>query len=283
MQEIEHVEKVLTERIKELKKVRDRLTRARKQAESGKQVAAGLSSLATELRGVQLGGALPDFGALATQVADEARKRSEQGERTFVEELKAACEVAGVAIGRAGDALTVGPFALQVDWAKGAARIEFGKVEVESGLSLVAKKLVARVKELSGTLLSPPGSGALAGLAKDFEEGVRVSVARRGGSLVGELRAELPALYREVVWMRQGEGHRTGARVGQYPMARFVVELKTLVQSDFNTSRSRRFRLETAVIENTRNPKKSVFVPNDLTKGFGEGMYFQAMILTAGA
>jgi len=283
MQEIEHAEKALAERIKELQKLRDRLTRARKQAESGKQAVAALTSLASELRGIQPGGALPDLEGLATRVADEARKRSEQGERTFVEELRSMCETAGVAIGKAGDALTVGPFSLQVNWAKGVASIGFGKVEVEGGLKLVPKELLARVKELSATLLAPPGAGSLPALAKDFEEGIRVSVARRGGSLMGELRAELPALYREMVLIRHGDGHRAGARAVHYSMARFVVEVKALVQSDYNTTRSRRFRLETAVIENTRNPKKSIFVPSDLTKGFGEGTYFQAMILTGSA
>lgn len=283
MQEIEHAERTLTERIKELQKLRDRLTRARKQAESGKQAVAALTALASELRGVRPGGPLPDFEGLATRVEAEARRRNEQGERAFVEELKGACETAGVAIGRVGDALTVGHFALNVNWAKGVGSLEFGKAEVEGGLNLMPKELVARVKELSGGLLAPPGPSVLAALAKEFEEGVRVCVARRGGSMAGELRAELPALYHEMVWIRQGGGHlRAHGRTAAYPMARFVVEVKTLVQSDYNASRSRRFRMETAVIENTKNPKKSVFVPSDLTKGFGEGTYFQAIVLTAG-
>ena len=65
-------------------------------------------------------------------------------------------------------------------------------------------------------------------------------------------------------------------------MARFVVEIKTLVQSNENLAAARRFRLEPAVIENTKNPNKSVFFPNDLSQGFGEGMYFQALIMFAG-
>lgn len=281
MREIECAEETLTERINELHKLRDKLNRARKRAESGKQAAAALTALASELRATQPGGPLPDFQALATQIEVEGRRRTEQGERAFVEELKGACETAGVAIGKAGDALTVGPFALNMNWAKGVWSLEFGKVEVERGLSLVPKELVARVKDLSSFLLSAPGPNALSALGREFEEGVRVCVARRGGSLAGELRAELPALYREIAWIRHGDAHK-GLRLTEYPMARFVVELKTLVQSDYNTSRSRRFRMETAVIENTKNPRKSVFVPTDLTKGFSEGTYFQAVLLTAG-
>lgn len=112
---------------------------------------------------------------------------------------------------------------------------------------------------------------------------MRVSLSRRNASLVGEIRAELPAVYRELFFIRHGDELLAGQHPEPYPLARFVVEVKTLVQSDFNSSRSRRFRLETAVIENTRNPKKSVFIPNDVNKGFGEGTYFQAIILTSGA
>lgn len=284
MQEIEHAEKAVAARIKELQKLLDRMARARRQAESGKQAVSALTTLGSELRGIELSwGPFPDLDALATQVTDEARKRCEQGERIFIEELRRVCETSSITLGKVGGALTVGPFSLQVNWPKGVASIEFGKAEVEGALSLVPKELLARVKELSAMLLTPPGTGSLPALAKDFEEGIRVCVARRGGSLMGELRAELPALYREMVLIRHGDGHRAGARAVHYPMARFVVEVKTLVQSDHNTTRRRRFRLETAVIENTRNPKKSIFVPSDLTKGFGEGTYFQAMILTGSA
>jgi hypothetical protein len=283
MQDIEQAEKAIAECIKALQKVRDRLGRARKQVESGKQTISALTSLARDLRGIQPRAPLPDLGDLAERVAEEARKRAERGERTFVEELRGLCESAGVSMGRAGDAVTVGPFLLLVNWGKGVASVQFGKVEAGGGLALLPQQVLARVKELSSTLLAVPPASALPPLAKEFEEAMRVCVARRGGSLVGELRAELPALYREMALMRLGEGFSGNRRSGQYSMVRFIVELKTLVQSEFNTSRSRRFRLETAVIENTRNAKKSVFVPSDLNKGFGEGTYFQAIILTGGA
>jgi seryl-tRNA synthetase len=81
-------------------------------------------------------------------------------------------------------------------------------------------------------------------------------------------------------FIKHGDENLGGKRVAPYSIPRFVVETKTLVQSDLNSSRARRFRLETAVIENTKNPKKSVFIPNDLQKGYGEGTYFQAIILT---
>ena len=72
-----------------------------------------------------------------------------------------------------------------------------------------------------------------------------------------------------------------GAQGGrcEYTVARFAVEVASLVRAEANLSSDKPFRLETAVIENTGNPRKSVFIPKDLTKGYGEGMYYQAIVL----
>ena len=50
MREIKQAEKAVTDRIKWLQRVRDRLSRARKQGESGKQMVLALESLADDLR-----------------------------------------------------------------------------------------------------------------------------------------------------------------------------------------------------------------------------------------
>src|SRR5436309_1334500 len=82
---------------------------------------------------------------------------------------------------------------------------------------------------------------------------------------------ELLSVYREMFYFRQGRFTVTTRKsLKEYPVARFVVEIKTLLQSDENVAAARRFRLEPAVIENTKNPNKSVFFPNDLSQGFGE-------------
>jgi hypothetical protein len=283
MSEIEQAEKAVKEQIKSLQKVRDRLTRARKQVQSGKQMTLALSSLAEDLRTLPPEPAIPDWGELADCVAEEARKQTEHGDRLFQQEINALAEPAGLNVGRSGDAMTVGPFQLLVDWKRGFASLHFSKTEVEKGLPLMPKDLLTRIVELSKSLLSPPPSGTLADLAKEVEEAIRVCIARRGGSLAGDLRAELPAVYRELGFIKHGKEGGGGRRSAPYPLVRFIVEIKSLVQSEFNATRSRRFRLETAVIENTKNPRKSVFIASDLTKGFGEGTYFQAILLTAGA
>lgn len=80
--------------------------------------------------------------------------------------------------------------------------------------------------------------------------------------------------------IRQDRGRTiTSNSFRDYPLARFVVELKTLVQSEQNMTASKRFRLETAVLENTRNSKKSVLIPTDLQRGYAGGTYFQALVL----
>ncbi len=282
MREIEQAEKAVADRIKSLQKVRDRLSRARKQVDSGKQLVLAFESLADYLRALPAEPALPDMRELADRATEEARKHREHGEHSFLQEIRALAKSVGMNAGRTGDAMTIGPFQVEVDWKKALASLQFAKTVVERGLPLDPKALLSRIGELSESLLASPPPSSMSILAKDAEEAIRVCVARRGGSLVGELRAELPAVYRELRFIRQGDEESGSKRSQPYSIARFIVEIKTLVQSEFNTSRTRRLRLETAVIENTKNPKKSVFIPNDLKKGHGEGTYFQAIILTGG-
>src|SRR6185503_1496593 len=117
----------------------------------------------------------------------------------------------------------------------------------------------------------------------EVEEAIRVVHARNKQTIAGDLRAELPAVYREMAFIRQSDAPvPSKSNFREYPLVRFIVEIKTLIQSDFNATRTRRFKLETAVIENTKNSRKSVFIPHDLQKGFGEGTYFQAILLLAG-
>ena len=282
MSEIEQTEKAVNERIKSLQKIRDRLSRARKQVESGKQTAFALTSLADDLRALPPEPSLPNFGELANRLAEEAKKQSEHGDKLFQQEIRLLAEAAGLIVGRAGDAMTIGPIQVQVDWKQQLASLYFSKAEAEKGLPLVPKDLMVRISVLAKDLLAPPPPGSLPELAKEVEEAIRVCIARRGGSLVGELRAELPAAYRELCFIKHGGEGMGGKRPPPYSLVRFIVEIKTLVQSEFNATRSRRFRLETAVIENTKNPRKSVFIASDLAKGYGEGTYFQAIILNAG-
>jgi hypothetical protein len=109
-------------------------------------------------------------------------------------------------------------------------------------------------------------------------EAAKVAVVRQTGRLpAGQLRAELPRVYTEMAAIRRAAGRGKSTKSAlDYPVARFVVELVTLIQSDLNT-KSPRFRLEAAVLENTKDPRKAIFLPNDVRVGYGEGTYYQAL------
>jgi len=226
MREIEQAERAVADRIKSLQKFRDRLSRARKQVESGKQLVLAFESLADHLRTLPADPALPDMRELADRATEEARKHREHGERSFLQEIRVLAKSVGLNAGRIGDAMTIGPFQVEVNWKKGLASLQFAKIDVGKELPLVPSKLLSRISELSNSLLAPPSPNSLAALAKELEEAIRVCVARRGGSLVGELRAELPAVFRELRFIRQGAGTSGSRRSDEYSIARFIIEIK---------------------------------------------------------
>ena len=67
----------------------------------------------------------------------------------------------------------------------------------------------------------------------------------------------------------------------ELPLARFVVELSHVIRSDQNIDGvwGKTFRLETAVIDNSKNAAKSIFIPDNQSQGFGEGKYYQAITI----
>lgn len=200
-------------------------------------------------------------------------------ERDLRKSLQHEAQQTGLDFGVAAGTMFLGPFALSLDLARESASLMYATVPVVQRLPLDAACITATCQQQTELLLAAPGD--LARVASDLEQAMRVAVVRTGKNPGGaELRAELPAVYREMIYLQQSATRPlTKASVCEYPLPRFVVELKTLIQSDANLSSKRRFRLETAVIDSTRNSKKSVFVPNDIHKGYGEGMYYQALVL----
>jgi len=203
--------------------------------------------------------------------------RSERLDR-FQVDLSQACKDAGKPLRRLAAGFAIGPFSLAIDDQRLSAALVYAKVPVVKDLPL------------DGTLVLEAASGheeqILAGvpqeteLAKQFEEAIKVAAIRQEGRLPeGTIRVDLPSVYDEMALIRLGLKRASSGKAGSgYPVARFVVELVSLVRSGLN-ERSQRFRLETAVLENTRNAKKAIFIPNDLTVGHGEGTYHQAIIL----
>jgi hypothetical protein len=197
----------------------------------------------------------------------------------FRRQLQVAAEASGMAFEVVGEDTTVGPFKVEFEPAKGQAALNYGKAVLVEGLPADAAKIVAAAGQVASDLFDKPATPAA--LAAEFEQAVTIALTRAKTSLrTPELRAELPSIYREMTFIRQtAKPALTAKTFREYSLAKFVVELATLVRSDENVQADRSFRLETAVIENAGNRRKSIFIPNNLKRSFGEGMYFQAIVL----
>ena len=275
-------EQQIAQQMRNLAKIRGAIQRATKDFSAGKSRLQTLRTLATILTPSGEDDRTSAADDLSRAVEKEIAALEGSHEHNFLNDLRAAAETAGLPIRQVGDERTLGPFVFRLQPARKKAGLIFAKVPVGGDLPIDVNAIVNRAAELTRTLLAPPKASELPALATELEEAIRVACARqKAGSLVGDLRAELPAVYRELSWMR-GAARAGRGKDEAYPLPRFVVELKSLVSSEFNLGRSRRFKLETAVIENTRNAKKSIFVPNQLEQGYGEGTFFQAVVLLAG-
>lgn len=174
---------------------------------------------------------------------------------------------------------TVGPFDVVPNLNKEAVSLRYAKVVVLDDIPLDSKEVVNAIVGVSKELLE--ATHDVRKLAADFEVAVRVCIARGGLVKHGTLRAELPQLLEEMVVIRGRS--KSGGKLA-YGRPRFVVELATLVKSNENIEGKlgKEFRLETAVIDNSRNDAKSVFVPDRLQSGSGEGKYYQAINMIHG-
>ena len=178
------------------------------------------------------------------------------------------------------DGFGVGPFFVATDAQKEVASFQYAKVTILKDMPLNVSAIVAQAGTLKATLLDPPVD--LPQFRSELHEAMRVAVARREArQLMTDLRVDLPAVFREMGFIRHpvGGSSRKKSAGAEYSLSRFVIELKQFMQSDQNLHADQQFRLEPAVIENTKNPKKSTFIPRDVACGFGEGSYYQAILL----
>lgn len=177
------------------------------------------------------------------------------------------------------DFYTVGPVDVVPLLNKESVSLRYAKAVLLSDVPLDPKEIIAALVVVAKELLETKYD--IRKLAADFEVAVRVCVARNGLVKHGTLRAELPQLLQEMEVIRARS--KSDGKL-PYGRARFVTELATLVKSNENIEGKlgKEFRLETAVIDNSRNDSKSVFVPDRLHNGSGEGKYYQAMNIIYG-
>jgi hypothetical protein len=280
--EIKRGEDLLGAKVKALNKVKAQLSRTRTKVSKPGWHIKVLQKLADDLRRQSDEPPSPDLLALRDRIVSHLQHLNTHFQRAFREELQATAKTAGLVMGLAADRLTIGPFGLSIDLAQETVALEYAKAQIDGSLPVDASSIVEAAAQVAKEILAEPTDiGKLAG---DVDEAIRVCLARQNKRPnQPELRAELPGVYREMVFIRQGGSKPpTKKTLKEYPLARFVVEIAVLVQSDYNASANRHFRLEPAVIENAGNPKKSVFIPKDLSRGFGEGTYYQAIVLRTG-
>lgn len=280
---LKDAEDTLAARVNSLNKTKRLLATARKKVTGKGWHAKTLRKLSSDLRGQPLEPSGPDLVALTDQVSSQLKQLEAQFEKSFRNQLQAKAVELGMQVGRAADDLTIGPFVLSIDLGKETATLDYAKATVEAGLALDAEIIVRTAHRLFEDICTTARDAKK--LAAEFGEAIRVCMARqRKRTNQPELRAELPAVYREMAFIRQGVNKTpTKKTFKDFPLACFVVEVATLIQSDFNAKADRHFRLEPAVIENAGNPKKSVFFPKDLSQGYGEGTYYQAIVEREGA
>jgi hypothetical protein len=274
LRDMEAAEKQVSDHLVSAKKLKSRLMKARKDIAKAKPITR-LTALVMDLKALPIV-ASPDVQHIVTGLERQLHSLAAAYGGSFGQALRHSGEAAGLHVRPLHEGFAVGPFSLTVDAPKEVGALSYAKVLVAKDLPLDPNAVIKAAQDLSSRLLQAP---SIDSLRKQVEEAMRVAAVRQKKVPANnELRADLPSVYREMGFIRQGSS-RSAKAASDYSLARFAVELKTLVQSDDNTASSRRFRLETAVLENTKDPRKSVFIPSDLAVGYGEGTYYQALLL----
>ena len=182
-------------------------TGQRKLTKGGTKPLKALRELITNIQKLGTGPREPDLGALTDRLSKHVQQISAQAERMFHAGLRTAAAEAGVEVGRCGDRLSIGPFALLINMENESASIEYAKLAVETGLPLDPQSLVASIATHAASLLNKPDD--LPGLSAEVQEAIRVTLARQTRSITSaELRAELPSVFREMTFIRQSRRSR---------------------------------------------------------------------------
>lgn len=274
--EAEAARDLLTKYATYVSKLKGRLARAEKALQAKPAATLVVTSLLKDLRELPPEPERLDVPLLIRTLDQHLKKLRQRFTESFPAELRQACQAANLEFVTLPEGFGVGPFRLAINPEKELSRFEYAKVSIDGDILLNASAIVEHASALKAALFDQKTD--LGAFASHLQEAMRVVLARQNRPAKTELRVELPLAFHEMALIRRFSGTKKMGSI-EYPLARFVIELKQLIQSDVNVRASRPFRLEPAVIENTRNPKKSVFIPQDLNRGYGEGTYYQAIVL----
>jgi hypothetical protein len=278
---------LLQPRLTQLKKLQGLLAGARKKIDDADCSCPDLKKLVADLRKLKEAGPLA-----ADELQFETRAESFCSEvlasipaiadvttKAFWPALAEEARKAGLRSGRLGDKEFLDVFEVTADAAKNVVSLMYAKHAAASGVPMQPAAVVKQATKLGEEIRSWVGSARPEELGKQFDEAMSVSLARSGKPVnVDQKRVALPALFREMQFVVQDRAKLlTKETVQEYTMPRFVVDLRNLVTSEWNAAASRRFELEPAVIENSGNTSKAVFIPDAADAGYGEGKWWQAL------
>jgi hypothetical protein len=253
-------------------------TRAKKEAQSSSGDTAILRHLVLGLRKLDSPSPQLSIGPLLKDLEGRLKASEAELRKGFPAALQSMCSTSNLKFTPLPEAFGVGPFSLEVDFDKGSAKLLYARSLVSDKLPFEASAIVKACVELKSEIVD--GEVDFNQTGRDIAEAMRVALARENKQrLRGEMRVDVPSVYREWKVVRELSGSTRKLSDAAYSMARFVVEVKQFTQSDENVRAEHPMQLEPAVIENAKNPRKSMFVPRDLSLGFGEGTYCQAIVL----
>jgi hypothetical protein len=203
----------------------------------------------------------------------DARKKA------FWPALDEEAKKSGLRFERVGGKECLDVFEVTADASKNVASLIYAQHVAASGILMQQAAVVKRAKKLGDEIRSWVDSARPEELGQQFDEAMLVSLARGGKPMQGDQkRVALPVLFREMQFVVQDRAKPlTAETVQEYTMPQFVVNLHTLVASEWNVNSSRRFDLEPAVIENAGNIATAVFIPDAIDAGYGEGKWWQAL------
>ena len=278
---------LLQPRLAQVKKLQTVLAGARKKIDESDCSCQDLKKLVADLRKLTEPGPVaseePQFEARAeafcSEVAAGIAVIADASKKAFWPALDDEANKAGLRFGRVGDKEFLDVFEVAADAAKSVVSLIYAKHVAASGIPMQPAVVVKQAKKFGDEIRSWVDSARPEDLGKQFDEAMSVSLARSGKPVQGEQkRVALPVLFREMQLVVQDRAKPlTAETVQEYTMPRFVVDLRTLATSEWNATASRRFELEPAVIENSGNTAKSVFIPDAIDAGYGEGKWWQAL------
>jgi len=277
LKKIEEAENQANQYAAFLKEIKSRLSRTKKALVSKPAVASPVSTLTADLEALKPDPPAPSISALSRSLDDELKKLQRRSQESFLADLRKACEAAQLSFTKLAEGFNVGPFYVSINAAKETASFQFAKIDIGLDVPKNVSAIVDQAASLKVALIDEPVD--LGKFSSDLNEAMRVALARQGTDPKTEWRVDLPSVFRELAFIRYSQSKGRKSSLSDYSPCRFVVEIKQFIQSDDNMRADEQYRLETAVLENTKNPKKSIFIPRDISRSFGEGTYYQAILL----